>query len=92
MCEPVYFVLFYDLVVVNREKEETKDNEKEKMHLTTIPSLLIIAKVTTITSKCVIVHFRFHWILSEFGHFYHAETGQPLSEQGPVVTGSESIH
>jgi hypothetical protein len=37
------------------------------------------------TPKCVLVHFGFLWILSEFGHFYHGETRQPLSEQGQLL-------
>jgi hypothetical protein len=27
-----------------------------------------------ITPKCVLIHFGFHFILNEFGHFYHGET------------------
>jgi len=27
--------------------------------------------------------------LNEFGHFYHGETGQLLSEQGPIATDNE---
>ncbi len=45
-----------------------------------------------ITPKCVVIHSKFHYILSEFGHFYHGEISQPLSEQGPVATDKELIH
>jgi len=44
------------------------------------------------TPKYVLVHFGFHYILNEFGHVYHGETGQPHSEQGLVVTDNELIH
>jgi hypothetical protein len=26
-----------------------------------------------ITPKCVLIHYRFHYILNEFGNFYHGE-------------------
>jgi hypothetical protein len=39
----------------------------------------------------VLVHFGFHYILSEFGHFYHGETSQPPNGQKPVATNSELI-
>jgi hypothetical protein len=42
------------------------------------------------TPKCVPVHFGFHHILSEFGHFYHGETSQ-ASEWGPITMDSELI-
>jgi hypothetical protein len=45
-----------------------------------------------ITPKCILVHFEFHYILNEFGHFYHGEISQPLSEWGPVVMDSELVH
>jgi len=44
------------------------------------------------TPKCVLVHSRLHQILSEFGHFYHGEIGQPLNERGPIAMYSELIH
>jgi hypothetical protein len=34
---------------------------------------------------CVLVHFIFHWILSVFEKNYHGQSGQPYSEQGPIV-------
>jgi hypothetical protein len=41
----------------------------------------------TITPKCIQIHYVFHYILSEFGHFYLGETSQPL-----IVTNSELVH
>jgi hypothetical protein len=48
--------------------------------------------VANTTPKCVLVHSRFHYILSEFGHFYHGEIGQPPSELGLVVMHNELVH
>jgi len=45
-----------------------------------------------ITPKCILVHFKFHWILNEFEHFYYGEIGQPHGEQGPVVMDNELVH
>jgi hypothetical protein len=44
------------------------------------------------TPKCILIHFGFHYILSEFGHLYHDETDQPPNEQGLVVMDSELVH
>jgi hypothetical protein len=44
------------------------------------------------TQKCVLIHSRFHYILNEFGHFYHGEIGQPFSERELVATDSELVH
>jgi hypothetical protein len=44
------------------------------------------------TSKCVLVHSRFHKILNEFIHFYHGETNQPLRQWGPIIMDNELIH
>jgi hypothetical protein len=49
-------------------------------------------KAGCITPKCILVHYGFQYILSEFGHFYHGETNQPLSEWGPIVIDSELVH
>jgi hypothetical protein len=46
----------------------------------------------TITSKCVLVHSGFHWILNKFGHFYHDETSQPFSEHRLVIMNNELVH
>ncbi len=46
----------------------------------------------SITPKNVIVHYGFHYILSEFEHFYHGETSQPSNEQGLIDTNSKLIH
>jgi hypothetical protein len=43
-------------------------------------------------TKIVVIHFGFHLILREFGHFYHGEIGQPYSEHGLVAMDSELIH
>ncbi len=43
------------------------------------------------TPKCILIHFGFHYILNEFGHFYHGETNQPLNEQRPVATDNELV-
>jgi hypothetical protein len=34
----------------------------------------------------------FHYVLSEFEHFYHGEIGQTPSEQGVVIMDSELVH
>jgi hypothetical protein len=47
---------------------------------------------TTTTPKCVLVHFKFHYILSEFDHFYHNKIGQPSNGWGPIVTNNELVH
>jgi len=39
--------------------------------------VLNIHTINTIT-KCVFVHFVFHWILNEFGHFYLVKLFNPL--------------
>jgi hypothetical protein len=44
------------------------------------------------TLKCILVHFGFHYILNEFGHFYHGETSQPPSEHGLVIMDNELVH
>jgi hypothetical protein len=36
-----------------------------------------VYKIYTIT-KCILVHFGFHYILSEFGHFYLVKLFNPL--------------
>jgi hypothetical protein len=38
------------------------------------------------------LNYGFHNILSEFGHFYHGEFGQPPDEWGPIVMDNELIH
>jgi len=48
----------------------------------------IITIFSSITPKCVLIHY----IFNEFAYFYHGETSQPLSEQGPFVTNIELIH
>ncbi len=47
--------------------------------------------VSGTTPKCVLVHYGFHKILNEFGHFYHDETCQPPCEWGLVVIDSELV-
>jgi hypothetical protein len=46
---------------------------------------------THYTLKCVLVHFGFHYILNDFGHFYHGKTNQPLNERGIIVIESEMV-
>jgi len=41
-------------------------------------------KVTT-TTKCVLVHFGFHYILSEFGHFYLVKLFNPLMNEDQLL-------
>ncbi len=48
----------------------------------------IITIFSSTTPKCILIHY----IFNEFGHFYHGETSQPLSEQGPSATDIELIH
>jgi hypothetical protein len=43
------------------------------------------------TPKFILIHYGFHYILNEFGHFYHGETNQPPSEQGLVLTNNELV-
>jgi hypothetical protein len=31
-------------------------------------------RIINTTPKCIIIHFGFHYILNEFGHFHHGET------------------
>jgi len=45
-----------------------------------------------ITLKCILIHFGFHYILSEFGHFYHGKINQPLNEWVLVVMDNELVH
>jgi hypothetical protein len=49
-------------------------------------------KIGCTKPKCDLIHYGFHYILNEFGHFYHRETSQSLNEQGPIVTNSELVH
>jgi hypothetical protein len=44
------------------------------------------------TPKCILVHYGFHYILSEFEHFYHGETNQPPNEWRLVVMASELFY
>ncbi len=44
------------------------------------------------TLKCVVVHFKFHYILNGFEHVYHDKIGQPPSEQRQVAMDSEFVH
>ncbi len=47
---------------------------------------------THITIKCVLVHFGFHNILSEFEHFYSMKLFNPLVNRRPIVTDNELFH
>jgi len=54
--------------------------------------LLYKGMKTHTTPKCILIHSRFHYILNEFGHFYHGEISQPPNEQGLVIMDNELIH
>jgi hypothetical protein len=45
-----------------------------------------------ITPRYVLIHYRFHYILNEFGHFYHVKTCQTLNGWGLFTTNSEFVH
>jgi len=45
---------------------------------------------SNITPKCVLIYFGFHYILSEFGHFYPGKLVKPLVNEDQLY--NELVH
>ncbi len=65
-------------VIQVRNMTLQKENNKNKN------SKLTIQPISTMT-KCVIVHYGFHQILNEFGHFYLVKLFNPLMNRDQLL-------